>query len=191
MGQLADRDLRCVLTRQLPHRALGQRVLSYSAVREHAPEDRSFLYPCHVQPPINLLLHPQRHRHRRRLVSLPQEIQKHPWVYRTLIEKAIEIVSPVSNRPGEERDPRTAQLRATHGQNKLNSLAKLDPLERFVFVMSVLERYSDRDCALLLGCNPTKVSPARRKALRRLADFASVLPLRGHSPTLHRLEATA
>jgi DNA-directed RNA polymerase specialized sigma24 family protein len=114
-----------------------------------------------------------------------------PWVYRTLIEKAIEIVSPVSNRPGEERDPRTAQLQATHGQNKLNSVAKLDPLERFVFVMSVLERYSDRDCALLLGCNPNKVSQARRKALRRLADFASVLPLRGHSSTLHRLEASA
>jgi hypothetical protein len=31
-----------------------------------------------VQPPINLLLHPQRHRHRPRLVSLPLEIQKLP-----------------------------------------------------------------------------------------------------------------
>ena len=55
--QLADPDLRCVLTHQLPHRALGQRVLAHSAAREHAPEDRSFLYPCHIQPPINLLLH--------------------------------------------------------------------------------------------------------------------------------------
>jgi hypothetical protein len=71
--QLADPDLRCLLTHELPHRALGQRVLAHSAVREHAPKDRSFLYPSHVQPPINLLLHPQRHSHRSRLVSFPRK----------------------------------------------------------------------------------------------------------------------
>src|ERR1700723_2057360 len=113
-----------------------------------------------------------------------------PWVNRTLIEKAIEIVAPLSRRPNE----RPGSWGAGHEkseQDKINAVTRLAPLERFVFVMSILERYSDRDCALLLGCNPNKVSPARRKALRRLADFASVLPLRGHSPTLHRLEATA
>jgi len=47
--QLADPDLRCVLPHQLPHRALGQRVLAHSAIRQHAPEDRSPLYPCHIQ----------------------------------------------------------------------------------------------------------------------------------------------
>jgi hypothetical protein len=41
--QLADPDLCCVLTHQLPHRALGQRLLAHSAVREYAPEDWSFL----------------------------------------------------------------------------------------------------------------------------------------------------
>src|ERR1700688_1073216 len=46
--QLADPDRRCVLTHQLPHSALGQRVLAHSTVREHAPEDRSFLYPRHT-----------------------------------------------------------------------------------------------------------------------------------------------
>jgi len=41
--QLADPDLRCVLTHQLPHCALGQRMLAHSAVHQHAPEDWSFL----------------------------------------------------------------------------------------------------------------------------------------------------
>jgi len=73
----ADCTLACTAS-VVGYRALGQRVLAHSAVREHAPEDRSFLYRCHVQPPINLLLHPQRHGHRSHLVSLAPEIQKHP-----------------------------------------------------------------------------------------------------------------
>ena len=105
--------------------------------------------------------------------------------------KTIELVFPFVQPAKRQSVLRRAVLHETDRQDKLNAVTKLGPLERFVFVMSVLERYSDRDCALLLGCNPNKVSPARRKALRRLADFASVLPLRGHSPTLHRLEATA
>jgi DNA-directed RNA polymerase specialized sigma24 family protein len=113
------------------------------------------------------------------------------WVNRALLEKALEIVSPLSNRPSEKLDSWRAGLHETHGQDKLNAVAKLAPLERFVFVMSVLERYSDRDCALLLGCNPNKVSQARRKALRRLADFASVVPPRRQGSTLHRLEVSA
>ena len=113
------------------------------------------------------------------------------WVNRTLIEKAIEIVSPLSNRPNEKRDSWSAGSHETHGQDKLNAMIQLSPLERFVFVMSVLERYLDRDCALMLGCNPNKVSQARRKALRRLADFAGALLPRRQGSTLHRLEVSA
>ena len=113
------------------------------------------------------------------------------WVNRTLIEKAIEIVSPLSNRPNEKRDSWGAGLHEKSGQDKINAVTRLASLERFVFVMSILERYSDRDCALLLGCNPDKVSPARTKGLRRLADFASVLRPRGQSSTLHPLEVSA
>src|SRR3984957_16823023 len=113
------------------------------------------------------------------------------WVNRTLIEKAIGIVSPLSNRPNEKRDSWSAGSHETHGQDKLNAMIQLSPLERFVFVMSVLERYLDRDCALMLGCNPNKVSQARRKALRRLADFAGALLPRRQGSTLHRLEVSA
>jgi DNA-directed RNA polymerase specialized sigma24 family protein len=113
------------------------------------------------------------------------------WVNRTLLEKAIAIVSPLSIQPSEKRDSRSVGRVETHGQDKLDAVARLAPLERFVFVMSVLERNSDRDCALLLGCNLTRVSQARRRALRRLADFASAIPPRGHGSTLQSLEASA
>jgi len=43
-----------------------------------APEDRPLVNSRCIKPPINLLLHPQRHGHRSRLISLALEIQKHP-----------------------------------------------------------------------------------------------------------------
>jgi len=43
------------------------------------------------------------------------------------------------------------------------------PLPRFVFVMSVLEGYSVRDCALLLGCTIRDVVEARIQAFTQLS----------------------
>jgi hypothetical protein len=64
------------------------------------------------------------------------------------------------------------------------------PFERFVFVMSILERHSNWDCSLLLGCSMTKIAQARMKALRRLPDFAAVFP-RGDALRMRRLGVTA
>lgn len=45
------------------------------------------------------------------------------------------------------------------------------PLQRFVFAMSVLERYSLHECALLLGCALRDVIEARIEALRQLSGI--------------------
>ena len=37
-------------------------------------------------------------------------------------------------------------------------LLRLEHFERFVFVMSVLEKYSDQDCSVLLGCSRQDVA---------------------------------
>jgi len=44
--------------------------------------------------------------------------------------------------------------------------------ERFVFVMSILERYSYWDCSRLLECSMKKVAQARIGALRQLPGVA-------------------
>src|SRR6266496_465100 len=56
----------------------------------------------------------------------------------------------------------------------IQNVIRLVPLERFVFVMSVLERYSDHDCSLLLNCTVKNVIDARLQALRALADVDPV-----------------
>ncbi len=52
----------------------------------------------------------------------------------------------------------------------MNSVLNLGDFERFVFVMSALEHYSEHDCALLLGCSVREVREARGRAFSELMD---------------------
>ena len=60
---------------------------------------------------------------------------------------------------------------------RLASILKLDVLERFVFVMSVLEGYSSQDCSILLGCSRKVIVDARARALEQLANGAEIIPV--------------
>jgi len=111
------------------------------------------------------------------------------WVRRRMIENAIEIVSPASGRNGQKRDLWSAG-HAKQGECEIDTVTKLDPFERFVFVMSIMERHSNWDCSLLLGCGVTKIAQARMKALRRLPDLAVIFP-RGDALRMRRLGVPA
>jgi hypothetical protein len=80
--------------------------------------------------------------------------------------------SPASGRKGQERDLLGAREPAKQRECEIDTVTRLDPFERFVFVM---ERLSIWDCALFLGCGMTKIAQARMKALRRLPDLAALL----------------
>jgi len=112
------------------------------------------------------------------------------WVRRRLIENAIEIVSPASARDGQKQDLWCAAQPEPQRGYEIDTVTKLAPFERFVFVMSVLERYSNWDCSLLLGCSLNKVARARLKAFPRLPDLTALLP-RGDGPPMRRLRVTA
>jgi hypothetical protein len=113
-----------------------------------------------------------------------------PWVKRGLIKNAIEIVSPGSPRNDAKRDLWSAGQYAIQGQYGIDSVTKLATFERFVFVMSILERYSNWDCSMLLGCSINKVAQARMSALGRLPELVALLPRR-EGPPRRRLEAGA
>jgi hypothetical protein len=112
------------------------------------------------------------------------------WVKRRLIENAIEIVSPAAPLEGPQRDLWSGGQRETHRECEIDTVTKLVPFERFVFVMSILERYSNWDCALLLGCSMNRVAHTRIMALRRLPGLAALLP-RGDGLRMRRLGVTA
>jgi len=98
------------------------------------------------------------------------------WVKRTLIKNAIEIVPPLSDRGTGKRHLWSAAQQRAHGDDEIDAVTRLAPLERFIFVMSVLERYAAWECSVLLGCDMKKVVQTRVRALCELPE-ADVLVL--------------
>jgi hypothetical protein len=52
----------------------------------------------------------------------------------------------------------------------IGSILRLGDFERFVFVMSVLEKYSDQDCCVLLDCSRQDIGETRMRALLHVAE---------------------
>ncbi len=86
------------------------------------------------------------------------------WSRRAIIKQAIRQVHP---RPVTENLAEPAQA-PEEIEDLPRRLLRLRPFERFVFAMTVLERYSDRECATLLGCLARDVQTARIRALQFL-----------------------
>jgi len=103
------------------------------------------------------------------------------WAKRAIIQNAIRELKPrviqsTSSLPGTIV-PDTDKLSSGPGQYfEMHDVLLLEVFERFVFVMSVLEHYSEHDCALLLGCSARDIREARTRALKKLADSPHVEP---------------
>jgi hypothetical protein len=75
----------------------------------------------------------------------------HSWARRTIIQNAVRVINP---RPLEEHAPSSFDSGGTTRalqQVETAAVPQLEPFERFVYVMSVLERYSDLDCSVFWG----------------------------------------
>ena len=94
------------------------------------------------------------------------------WARRTIIQNAIQMVQPShlvrASNPIAEPEANDS-LRNSEG---VAEIIALPAFERFVYVMSVLERYSDQDCALLLRCTRNDIIEARAHAFEQIAASA-------------------
>jgi hypothetical protein len=103
----------------------------------------------------------------------------HCWAKRTLIQNAIAELKP---RPTRSNSPLSATIfpnidqlsRGPGGHFEIDAVLGLEDFERFVFVISILEHYSEQDCTLFLGCSVQQVREARARALQQM-------PRNGHS----------
>jgi DNA-directed RNA polymerase specialized sigma24 family protein len=92
------------------------------------------------------------------------------WVRRTIIQRAIRMIEPARQKlTVADTEPVTLEV-----EPRLKAVLELGTLERFVFVMSVLEGYSYQDCSILLGCSRQAVVNARTRALKHVADVAEM-----------------
>jgi len=95
------------------------------------------------------------------------------WARRMIIQNAILMVRPQptdSNRPGDVLHDGVAPVLTERPE--IAALIALPAFERFVFVISVLEGYSAKNCSLLLACNRADVIAARTDALQNIGISA-------------------
>src|SRR6266403_942513 len=90
------------------------------------------------------------------------------WVKRKLIENAIAILSPVSARTGEKQELWKARSHETDTEGAIDAVTKLAPLERFVFVMSILE------------CNKPRLFSSSKVIFLRLIPRSRAVIARAH-----------
>src|SRR3984893_6580656 len=94
------------------------------------------------------------------------------WARRAILQNAVRAINP---RHGEhfDRSKSTSidgddKMPLSEQQAEIAAVLRLEPFERFVYVMTVLERYSDHECSILLGGVRRDVLAARTHALQQL-----------------------
>src|SRR5215472_3282394 len=99
------------------------------------------------------------------------------WARRAIVLNAIRMVRPHQTiddpQPAKDRSDWPEMTK----QAKMAQTLELPTFERFVFVMSVLEGYSDQECCLHLGCVRGDVVEARSRALKRMAQSAEIVSI--------------
>ena len=95
------------------------------------------------------------------------------WSRWIIVKNAARIVAPASSQTDASRDLWDEAESKSAASLAIDGITRLDPLERFAFVFSVLERYRDVECAMLLGCRREDVIQARIRALQNLVALVS------------------
>jgi len=103
------------------------------------------------------------------------------WAKRAIVQNAIRELKP---RPSQSNSPLSGVMFSNVDQHsrgpgrhfEIDAVLRLVDFDRFVFVMSVLEHYSEHDCALLLGCSAGDIREGRMRALKELADSSQMQP---------------
>jgi len=96
------------------------------------------------------------------------------WARRAIVQNAIRMVRPLKATNDKGSAPDYGASVALTRRAEIAAVVGLRPFERFAFVMSVLEHYSDQECSLLLGCTRGDVAAARARALERLGKSAEL-----------------
>ncbi len=90
------------------------------------------------------------------------------WSKRAVIKSAVAMTFiPLAPNVARRDDWEEAQVES-HAGTVINAVTRLAPFERFVFVLSVMERLSLRECSVLLSRPLGYVLEAQIRALRNL-----------------------
>jgi hypothetical protein len=105
------------------------------------------------------------------------------WARRTTVQNAIRMLTPRKDHSAVAdllHGPVSCSFaRTPEAGYAIGGVLRLKDFERFVYVMSVLEKYSDQDCAVLLGCSRQDIGETRMKALVHVAQTEGLRAMAG------------
>jgi hypothetical protein len=108
------------------------------------------------------------------------------WTRRAIAQNAIRMMAPRPNHSAR-RIGSLDLVDKPEGTQEIDvaiaTVLALEDFERFVFILSVLERYSDQDCSLLLSCSPEEVEQARMRALQQISRIPTEILDQGRAAT--------
>jgi hypothetical protein len=103
------------------------------------------------------------------------------WARSIIVHSAIRIIalhiSPARSAASGSHSANEDLPKTPLHNSPFASVLELEDFERFVYVLSVLERYPARKCAVLLGTSLQQILETRTRALQHLAEFANRRPL--------------
>lgn len=100
------------------------------------------------------------------------------WARRTIVKNAVRLIGPVPvyangvSKTVVSKGDTNRML--TELSAEISSVLDLNSFDRFAFILSVLEGYSDQDSALLLGCTRQALIAARVRAEQEIARSVAV-----------------
>ena len=94
------------------------------------------------------------------------------WSRRMVIKNAIRLLDPALKGVDGEANA-AGETIAAEMDASVSPYLQARPFDRFVFVISVLEGFTIRESAALLGCSPREVEQARLRVLQQIAAAGS------------------
>lgn len=93
------------------------------------------------------------------------------WARCMIVRNALQMLTPNRGPCGPE--PAAARPATFLQDPFLARVLALENFERFVYVLSVLEEFPDRNCAVLLGVSPQRIRETRNCALKHIGHLDS------------------
>ena len=159
-----------------PMQAVDERPITYATA---ADLFKTFTEEMHSLYLLALLLTADHDKAERCFVSAMGECRADIGVFmewtrsrarREILTYAVRMITPAPAHADNSSLVGLKSPATSAGNSPLAAILALDPFERFVFVISVLERRSEQDCALLLRSSRRDIIIARALALQRLAN---------------------
>ena len=96
------------------------------------------------------------------------------WAQLAVIKNAAQLINPRPKEGSCSSSVNSISKALATEQAEIAPVLGLKSFERFVYVLSVLEQYSDQDCSTLLGCTQRDVGAARIRALQQIGTAKDV-----------------